>query len=118
MADQACSTGLRFSLAQAIITKASLQETGINSACCKQQNSNSLVYSLQAAPQSHATWLAQRPDAFEFTAQSELLSMLEKLDAQGHTPGFGLHLAHVSSADCLPLIAAAKERGQYPLLDA
>ena len=82
--------------------------------CCNQFTG--LLYSIlrtdivQADVRSHATWLAQRPDSFETSAVTALLGALRAEKTQA-APGFRLHIAHVSSAQVLPLLAAAKAEG-------
>jgi len=49
-------------------------------------------------------FLATRPPEAETTAIAELLTQAEQVDAR-------LHILHLSSADALPAIAAAKKRG-------
>lgn len=70
-----------------------------------------MLYStVQADVRSHATWLAQRPDSFETDAVKALLSALRE-DSTPAGSGFRLHIAHVSSAQVLPLLAKAKAEG-------
>ena len=65
---------------------------------------------LQADVRQHATWLAQRPDSFEVDALEALLGALRR-DGTQAASGFRLHIAHVSSAQLLPLLKAAKAEG-------
>ena len=65
----------------------------------------------QAGARAYASWLASRPDHFELAAHNQLFRLLGKLDAQASAPGFRLHMAHVSSAQTLPALAAAKQQG-------
>ncbi|MBS2964992.1 allantoinase AllB [Actinocrinis puniceicyclus] len=52
----------------------------------------------------YASFLASRPDAAETAAVSEALTVAESTGAR-------VHILHLSSAQCLPLIEAAKARG-------
>jgi len=52
----------------------------------------------------YATYLASRPDA----AEAEAISMLIRLAEEFKTP---IHIVHLSSAQALPLLAAARSRG-------
>jgi len=52
----------------------------------------------------YANYLASRPDA----AEVEAISMLVRLAAEFKTP---IHIVHLSSAQALPLLAAARSRG-------
>jgi allantoinase len=52
----------------------------------------------------YSTYLASRPD----TAETEAISLLIRLAEEYGTP---VHIVHLSSAQALPLLAAARERG-------
>jgi allantoinase len=52
---------------------------------------------------SYATYLASRPDAAELEAIALLIALAEEFDAH-------IHIVHLSSAQALPLIAAARDR--------
>jgi len=63
------------------------------------------VLRLQGANwRKYATFLASRPDAAEICA----IEMLIRLAEEFATP---IHIVHLSSAEALPLLAAARERG-------
>jgi allantoinase len=52
----------------------------------------------------YSTYLASRPD----TAETEAISLLIRLAEEYGTP---VHIVHLSSAQALPMLAAARERG-------
>ena len=81
------------------------------SASCRTSAGIMLCNTLQADVRSHATWLAQRPDSFETDAIKALLSAMRE-DSTPAAQGFRLHIAHVSSAQVLPLLAKAKAEGK------
>lgn len=62
-------------------------------------------------PLQHATWLASRPRRFEQNAVRALLSALRATAGSKTKPGFLLHIVHLSDADLLPELAAAKAEG-------
>ena len=68
------------------------------------------VEALQADRRSHAAWALSRPPPFETEAVRQLLAAL-KDDVTPAKPGFVLHIAHVSAAEVLPLLAEAKAQG-------
>ena len=74
-----------------------------------------MFITVQADKRSHATWEAQRPPSFETAAVRALFEAL-RADKAPPSPGFVLHIAHVSSAEVLPLVAAAKAEGAPPSL--
>jgi len=53
---------------------------------------------------SYATYLRSRPDA----AEAEAIALLVRLAEEFETP---IHIVHLSSAEALPMLAQAKERG-------
>jgi allantoinase len=59
---------------------------------------------LEADPRSYAAWLASRPKEWENKAVAWMIELCRKHKCP-------VHIVHVSSAEALPLIAAAKKEG-------
>lgn len=57
----------------------------------------------QGPPNDYQTFLATRPPLFERDAVKLLIELLDK-DGSPTSPGFSVHIAHLSDAGCLPLI--------------
>ncbi|KAK9811373.1 hypothetical protein WJX72_002753 [[Myrmecia] bisecta] len=62
-------------------------------------------------PTKYATFLATRPRDYEKNAVAMLLDILKKDTQRAAKPGFLIHIAHLSNADLLPQLAAAKASG-------
>jgi allantoinase len=58
----------------------------------------------QGDPRSYATYIASRPDRAETEAVALVIRLAEEFKAR-------VHIVHLSSADSLPLITAARRRG-------
>jgi len=58
---------------------------------------------VQGPPNEYQTFLATRPPLFERDAVKLLIELLDK-DSTPASPGFSVHIAHLSDAGCLPLI--------------
>uniref|UniRef100_A0A7S3QQ76 allantoinase n=1 Tax=Dunaliella tertiolecta TaxID=3047 RepID=A0A7S3QQ76_DUNTE len=63
----------------------------------------------QGPPNEYPTFLASRPPLFEREAVRLLIELLDK-DITPASPGFSVHIAHLSDAGCLPMIKEAKKR--------
>eukprot|EP00967_Tisochrysis_lutea_P068220 scaffold89263_cov18-Tisochrysis_lutea.AAC.2 len=58
---------------------------------------------MQGPPNEYPTFLASRPPLFEREAVRLLIELLDK-DITPASPGFSVHIAHLSDAGCLPMI--------------
>ncbi|KDD72127.1 hypothetical protein H632_c3822p0, partial [Helicosporidium sp. ATCC 50920] len=61
-------------------------------------------------PHDYAWFLARRPERFEERAVDEIIRVLRQ-DTSAAEPGFGVHVAHVSSALALVKLQAAQAKG-------
>lgn len=69
----------------------------------------------QGDVRSHVSWENSRPPYWEENAISLLMELLDK-DTTAASPGFRLHIAHLSSTTALPIIAKAKQQGRLEIL--
>lgn len=68
---------------------------------------------LQGDPTHHSTWLSRRPRSFEKAAVDMILDVLRQDSATPAKPGFKYHVVHLSNADLLPALKAAKDEGAH-----
>ena len=71
---------------------------------CELDSPHAGASALALAPRSHRAWLASRPRAWENRAVALVLALAERT-------GLRVHIVHVSSAEALAPIAAARSRG-------